>query len=84
MITEVQDKRVITVKDVNTEFEGRWVLLNHRAFPLSAGQGYVVAYGDGAPDDYDAVDQRVWDQYNGKALLLKGYIPKEYVIYGIQ
>jgi hypothetical protein len=43
----------------------------------------VVAYGDGTPEDYGALDQLLWDKYGGKALLLKGYTPKEDVIYGI-
>jgi hypothetical protein len=55
MITEVNDNRVITVKDVNTEFEGRWVLLNCSDFPPAYSKGYVVAHGDGSPDDYDTL-----------------------------
>jgi hypothetical protein len=83
MITEVAEKRVLSLKDINTEFDGHWVLLNHRAFPPSEGKGYLVAYGDGTPQDRDALEQIVWDKYDGKALLLKGYTPKEDIIYGI-
>jgi hypothetical protein len=83
MITEVKEKRVLSHKQVNSEFDGHWVLLYRGGFPKSECEGYLVAYGDGTPQDRDALKQLDWDKYGGRALLLKGYIPKEDTIYGL-
>jgi hypothetical protein len=83
MITEVTEKRVISLKEVDTEFDGQWVLINKRAFPTSECKGYLVAYGDGTPQDRDALKRLNLDKYDGKTLLQKGYTPKEDVVYGI-
>jgi hypothetical protein len=83
MITEVTEKRVLSLRQVDAEFDGQWVLLNKRAFPTSECRGYLVAYGDGTPQDRDALERLNLDKYDGKTLLLKGYVPKEDVVYGI-
>jgi len=83
MVTEVMEKRVITEKDARSEFDGRWVLLDERDFPESEYRGYLVAYGDGTPEDRDALNKMLWEKYRGKAFLMKGYIPKEDIILGI-
>jgi hypothetical protein len=83
MITEVTDKRVMSHQQVNAEFDGRWVILDERNFSPPGGEGYLVAYGDGTQEDYDALDQLLWDRFDGRALILKGYTPKEDIVYGI-
>jgi uncharacterized circularly permuted ATP-grasp superfamily protein len=83
MVTEVTEKRIMSHRQVNAEFDGKWVVLDERDFSPPGGQGYLVAYGDGTPQDRDALDEIIFDRYKGQALLLKGYIPKEDIIYGI-
>jgi hypothetical protein len=83
MITEVTEKRVLSLRQVDAEFDGQWVLLNRMGFPKSECKGYLVAYGDGTPQDRDALKRLDWDKYDGKTLLLKGYVPKEDIIYGL-
>jgi len=83
MITEVGESCVITEKEVNAKFDGKWVLLNERDFSPSEDRGYLLAYGDGIPQDRDALKKLNWDKYDGKALLLKGYSCKEDMVYGI-
>jgi hypothetical protein len=73
----VTGKRVMDYRAVDTEFDGKWVLLDKKNSRV--GEGCLVAYGDGTPEDRDALDLLLWDKYNGKALLKKGYIPKDEV-----
>jgi len=83
MLTMPTEKRAITEKDALVEFDDRWVLLYKRAFPPSDGRGYIVAYGDGTPEDRDALMELNCEKYNGKARLMKGYVPKDGIhIYG--
>jgi hypothetical protein len=83
MITEVEEKRVMTEREVNAEFDGKWVLLYKRDFLPSEDKGYLSAYGDGTPQDRDALKAFNWDKYNGKARLMKGYTSKEGIMYGV-
>jgi hypothetical protein len=83
MVTEVTEKRVITEKDARAEFDGRWVLLHESDFPESEYRGYLVAYGDGTPEDRDALRLINKNKYDGQAFLMRGYVPKEYVVYGV-
>jgi hypothetical protein len=62
---------------VEAEYDGRWVLFDHRDFPPKEDTGYVVAYGDGTPEDRDALMEIQFDKYHGKVLLMKGWIPKD-------
>ena len=77
MVTISTDKRVLNYREAKTEFDGRWLLLDKRAFPPAEDKGYVVAYGDGTPEDRDALRRINLDKYNGEVLLMKGWIPKD-------
>ncbi|GBU21468.1 hypothetical protein R80B4_01359 [Fibrobacteres bacterium R8-0-B4] len=77
MLTMATEKRAITEKDALVEFDERWVLLYKRAFPPSEDKGYIVAYGDGTPEDRDALRALNFEKYKGEAHLLKGYVPKD-------
>jgi hypothetical protein len=77
MVTMVTEKRVLNCREVEAEYDGRWVLFDHRDFPPEDDMGYVVAYGDGTPEDYEALTEICFDKYNGKVLLMKGWIPKD-------
>jgi len=83
MITEVLEKRVISIRDVDFEYDGKWVIYESKPYSTSGGQGCVVAYGDGTPEDRDALLKIVIDKYDGKALLKYAYVPKEDVIFGM-
>jgi len=39
--------------------------------------GYVVACGDGTPEDRDALMEICLDKYDGEVLLMKGWKPKD-------
>ena len=83
MITEVKEKRVISIRDVDFEYDGRWVIFDWRPYSTSGGQGCVVAYGDGTKKDRAALYEYLHENYKGKALLKFGYTPKEDVVYGM-
>jgi len=83
MVIEVTEKRIIDEKEVRVEFDGQWVLLDERDFPPSQSTGYLVAYGDGSPEDRDALMNLNYERYNGRAFLLKGYAPKEDIVLGV-
>ena len=79
MVTMAKEKRVINERDAEVEFDGRWLLLDERNFPPSDGTGYIIAYGNGTPEDRDALMEINFDKYHGEALLMKGYTPKDEV-----
>jgi hypothetical protein len=77
MVTMVAEKRVLNCREVETEYDGRWVLFDKRDFPPEDDMGYVVACGDGTPEDRDALIEIQDSKYHGKVLLMKGWIPKD-------
>jgi hypothetical protein len=77
MVTMVTERRVLNCREVDAEYDGRWVLFNYRDFPPEEDRGYVVAYGDGTPEDREALREIQFDKYNGKVVLMKGWIPKD-------
>jgi len=77
MVTMATEKRVINERDADVEFNGRWLLLDKRDFPPSEDTGYIVAYGDGTPEDREALRSICLDVYDGDALLMKGYTPTD-------
>ncbi len=79
MVTMATEKRAINERDAAVEFDGRWLLLDERAFPPSEDTGYIVAYGDGTSEDREALRRICLDDYDGEALLMKGYVPKDEV-----
>ena len=80
MVTTVTEKRVLNYREAKAEFDGQWLLLDTRAFPPAEDKGYVVAYGDGTPEDRDALRRINFDLYNGKILLMKGWTPKNEIL----
>jgi hypothetical protein len=42
--------------------------------------GYVVAFGDGTPEDRDALREIQLDKYDGKVFLGKGWVPKNDIL----
>ena len=81
MITIVTDKRVLDYREAKTEFDGQWLLLDKRDFPPEEDMGYVVAYGDGTPEDRDALMEINLNKYHGEVLLMKGWKPKDEIFY---
>ena len=79
MITLTTEKRVFNYKEAQAEFDGQWFLLDKRDFPPEDDMGYVVAYGDGTPEDRDALDEICLNKYHGKVFLVKGWTPKDEV-----
>jgi hypothetical protein len=77
MVTMVTEKRVLNCREVDAEYDGRWVLFDKRDFPPEEDTGYVVACGDGTPEDWEALYEICLDKYHGKVLLKKGWIPKD-------
>ena len=77
MITMTREKRVLNYREVEAEYDGRWVLFDKRDFPPEDDMGYIVAYGDGTPEDRDALEEICFDKYDGEVLLKKGWIPKD-------
>ncbi|GBU22105.1 hypothetical protein R80B4_02010 [Fibrobacteres bacterium R8-0-B4] len=79
MVTMATEKRVINEREAASEFDGRWLLLDKRGFPPSDDMGYIIAYGDGTPEDRDALYKIKSEVYHGRARLMKGYTPKDEV-----
>ena len=77
MVTMITEKRVINCREVEAEYDGRWLLYDQRDFPTEEDTGYVVAYGDGTPEDREALRDINHSKYNGEVLLKKGWIPKD-------
>ncbi|MCL2689266.1 MAG: hypothetical protein FWE57_05395 [Chitinispirillia bacterium] len=77
MVTMAAERRVIDERQAAVEFDGRWLLLDKRSFPLSEDMGYIIAYGNGTPEDRDTLMEINWNKFNGKARLMKGYTPKD-------
>ena len=77
MVTMVTEKRVLNCREVEAEYDGRWLLYDQRDFPPEKDTGYVVAYGNGTPEDREALRDINHSKYNGEALLKKGWIPKD-------
>jgi hypothetical protein len=77
MVTMVTEKRVLNCREVDAEYDGRWVLFDHSDYPPEEDTGYVVACGDGTSEDRDALMEICLDKYHGKVLLMKGWIPKD-------
>jgi hypothetical protein len=74
----VTEKRILNYcREVDAEYDGRWVLYDQRDFPPKEDTGYVVACGDGTPEDRDALFEICLDKYHGEVLLKKGWIPKD-------
>ncbi|MDR0455215.1 MAG: hypothetical protein LBH20_00845, partial [Treponema sp.] len=67
----------LNCREVEAEYDGHWVLFDHRDFPPEEDTGYVVAYGDGTPEDCEALRDINHSKYHGKVLLMKGWIPKD-------
>jgi len=77
MVTMNTDKRVLNYLEVKAEYDGHWVLFDQRDFPPEDDMGYVVACGDGTPEDRDALMEICLDKYDGEVLLMKGWKPKD-------
>jgi hypothetical protein len=77
MVTMVTEKRVVNWREAETEFDGRWFLLDKRDFPPKDDKGYLVAYGDGTDEDWEALFEICLDKYDGKVFLGKGWVPKD-------
>jgi len=77
MVTMATEKRAINERDAAIEFDGRWLLLDKRDFPPSEDTGYIIAYGDGTPEDRDALHKIKLEVFHGKVRLMKGYVPKD-------
>jgi len=77
MVTMVTKKRVINSREADIEFNGQWLLLDMSEFPPSDDKGYVIAYGNGTPEDRDALRRINFDKYHGDALLMKGWTAKD-------
>jgi hypothetical protein len=80
MVTMATEKRVINEREAAVEFDGRWLLLDKRDFPPSEDMGYIIAYGNGTPEDRDALMKIKLDKFNGRARLMKGYTPKDDIL----
>jgi len=83
MIMEVKERKLTNVRDLNFEYDGRWVIFKSEPSSTSGSTGWVTYYGDGTPEDRDALYKIVIDKYDGKARLTFAYVPKEDVVYGM-
>ena len=78
MVTMTEEKnRVLNYLEVKAEYDGRWVLFEHRDFPPEDDMGYVVAYGDGTDEDREALEEIQCSKYHGEVVLIKGWKPKD-------
>lgn len=77
MVTMVTEKRVLNYREVKAEYDGHWLLFDKRDFPPEEDTGYVVAYGDGTPEDREALEEICFDKYHGKVFLIKGWTPTD-------
>lgn len=83
MITEVNEKKVISIRDVDYQYDGKWVIFDSDPYSTAGNLGCVVAYGDETEEDYEALHDIVTERFKGQALLKFAYVPKEDVVYGM-
>ena len=77
MVTELTEKCALNCREVEAEYDGRWFLFDQRDFPPEEDMGYVVAYGNGTPEDRDTLTKIQFSKYHGEVILMKGWIPKD-------
>jgi hypothetical protein len=73
----VTEKRVLNCREVDAEYDGCWVLFDKRDFPPEEDTGYIVACGDGTPEDWKSLMEIQCGKYHGEVILMKGWIPKD-------
>jgi hypothetical protein len=81
MVTMVTEKRVLNWREAEAEFDGCWFLLDKRGFPLEDDMGYLVAYGDGTPEDRDALTEIKFSNITAKYFWEKDGYPKMTTFY---
>ena len=79
MITIVNEKRPISTRQAEIEFDGHWLLLDKRDF-RPKDLGYVVAYGNDSDEDRDVLKRMNLEKYDGRTLLMKGWVQKDDVL----
>ena len=77
MVTMVEEKQVIDYKQAKAKYNGHWLLFDKRDFPPEEDIGYVVAFGDGTEEAWEALYKICLNQYDGKVLLMKGWAQKD-------
>jgi hypothetical protein len=77
MVTMVDEKQVLSYPEAKAKYDGYWLLFDQRDFPPEEDMGYVVAYGDGTDEVWKALERIQMKQYNGKVLLMKGWVQKD-------
>jgi hypothetical protein len=53
MITTIKEPYLISRRDVDKKFDGRWVLLHYKDLDPADGYGYLVAYSSGDVQEED-------------------------------
>ena len=77
MVTMVNEKKVLSYPEAKAKYDGHWLLFDKRDFPPEEDIGYVVAYGDGTEEAWKALMKICVNQYDGKVLLMKGWVQKD-------
>ena len=76
MVHVVEQPYFIPRNDVDTQFEGKYVLLAYTS--ENTESGFLVAYSDGNPDsedeDYESLFEILQCQYNGHGKIVFGYV----------
>ena len=69
MVVQVQDKRVINESEIDSEFDGEWVLF----IKDGQGGGQILAYGTEGVKDSEGLRRLNFDKFDGSCFVLHGY-----------
>jgi co-chaperonin GroES (HSP10) len=77
MVTEINDRKVLSYPEAKAKYDGHWLLFDKRDFPPEEDMGYVVALGDGTDEDWEELVKIQMKQYKGDVFLIKGWVQKD-------
>ena len=72
VIWYIKERRLMTEREIDQEYLGKWVLCDRRNVPAGHSAGYPVAYGDSTEEVWEALEELGIKEYGGKAMLQLG------------
>ena len=81
IINRINERRLMTEREVDQAYLGKWVLLDRNGVPAEHSAGYPVAYGDGFKEVWLALEEIGRREYNNNALLQFGVAERGGIIF---
>jgi len=81
-ITKIKERRLMTEREVDKEYLGKWVLLDRNGVPTEHSAGYPVAYGEDSKEVLLILEDIGRDEYNGNAATQFGIAERGGITFG--